>query len=118
MLCYTETMWGYIITPPKSPTQFYPFENVINVYQNLQGDPIALEDDHRNRFTIVTCEELGTYTREGKPMEVNIVRATSTHYMRPMETQKLSRMSRDGVSQHRKIYFFLLHEIYGSPKIE
>ena len=46
-----------------SPTQFYPFENVINVYHN--EDPIVLEDDHRNRYTIVIRNELDTYTWEG-----------------------------------------------------
>ena len=39
---------GVYYKTPASPTQFYPFENVINVYHNLQGHPIVLEDDHKN----------------------------------------------------------------------
>ena len=65
---------------------------MINVYQNLHGDLIALEDGHSNNFTIVTREELGTYTWEEKLVEVNTKRATLSHYMRPRVAQKTSGM--------------------------
>ena len=45
-----------------SPTQFNTFENVINVYHNAKGEPIILEDDHKNCYIVVPEYELGTYT--------------------------------------------------------
>ena len=66
---------GLIYSTPASPTQFYPFKNIINVYSNLHGNPIVLEDDYRNIFHIVGRDEISAYTWEGVPIQHNAVRA-------------------------------------------
>ena len=63
-----------------SPTQFYPFENVINVYHNTKGELVKLEDDHKNNYTMVPGYELETYTWESLPIELHLVRATAAHF--------------------------------------
>ena len=65
------------------PTQFYPFDNVINVYHNSKGEPIKLEDDQGNRYTIISRNELETYTWESIPVELHPVRATLAHFYEP-----------------------------------
>ena len=63
-----------------SPTQFYPFENVINVHHNARGEPIKLEDDLKNCYIVVPWYELGTYTWESIPIDMHLVKATAAHF--------------------------------------
>ena len=63
-----------------SPKQFYPFENVINVHHNARGEPIKLEDDLKNYYTILPGYKLGTYTWESIPIDMHLVRATTAHF--------------------------------------
>ena len=63
-----------------SPTQFHPFENVINVYHNSKGEPMKLEYDHKNSYPIVSGYELETYTWELLPIELHWVCATIAHF--------------------------------------
>ena len=44
IILYRNDMGVYYRTN-MSPTQFYPFDNVINVHHNARGEPIKLEDD-------------------------------------------------------------------------
>ena len=67
---------GLFYCTPSYPTQFYPFENVINVYQNLHGNPILLEDNHKNQFAIVTRDEMNTYIGEGIHVQYHVKRVT------------------------------------------
>ena len=79
VMLYRNDMGVYYRTN-MSPTQFYPFENVINVHRNARGDPIKLEDDQKNSYTVVPGYELGTYTWESIPIDLHIVRATTEHF--------------------------------------
>ena len=63
MILYRNDMGVYYRTN-MSPTQFYPFENVINVHHNARGESIKFEDDLKNCYTVVPRYELGTYTWE------------------------------------------------------
>ena len=63
-----------------SLTQFYPFENVINVYHNSKGESVKLEDDHKNIYMVVPIYELDTRTWESISIELHLVRATATHF--------------------------------------
>ena len=63
-----------------SPTQFYPFENVINVYHNSKGEPVKLEDDHKNSYTVVRGYELETYTWGSLLVGLHLVHTTIAHF--------------------------------------
>lgn len=75
LYCFYRNHVGLIYSTPAYPTQFYPFENIINVYSNLSGNPIVLEDDYRNKFRIVNRDEIATYTWEGILIQHNATRA-------------------------------------------
>ena len=79
VILYCNDMGAFYHTA-MSPTQFYPFENVINVYHNGRGEPIQLEDDHKNCYTVVPGYELETYTWESLPIELHMVRAMAAHF--------------------------------------
>ena len=63
-----------------SPTQIYPFENVINVYHNSKGEPVKLEDGQKNKYTIVPRYELETCTWDSIQVELHLVYAALTHF--------------------------------------
>ena len=52
VIFYRNDMGVYYRTN-MSPTQFYPFENVINVHHNARGEPIKLGDDLKIFYTVV-----------------------------------------------------------------
>ena len=78
VILYCNDMGVYYCTT-MSPTQLYPFENVINVYHNTNGELVKLEDDHKNNYTVVPSYELETYTWESLPIELHLVRAIAAH---------------------------------------
>ena len=43
----------------------------MNVYHNLNGDPLALEDDHQKKYTLVQGPKFETYTWEEIPIELH-----------------------------------------------
>ena len=56
-----------------SPTWFYPSENVVYVHHNARGEPVKLEDELKNYYTVVPGYELGTYTWESIPIDMHLV---------------------------------------------
>ena len=79
VILYQNDM-GVFYCTMMSPTQIYLFENVINIYHNSKEEPMILEDDHKNKYTIVTRYELESHTWESISIELQLVHATSTHF--------------------------------------
>ena len=71
---------GVFYSTTMSPTRIYPFENLIKVYHDLNGNVLSLEDDYANRYRIVNTDELYTYTWRGVPVVVNAEVATTAHF--------------------------------------
>ena len=94
VILYRNDMGAYYRTN-MSPTQFYPFENVINVHHNARGEPIKLEDDLKNCYTVVLGYELGTYTWESIPIDLHFVRATTKHFHGVLERPRPSVVMRE-----------------------
>ena len=55
------------------------------MHHNARGEPIKLEDELKNYYTVVPGYELGTYTWESNPIDLHIVRATAEHFHRVSE---------------------------------
>lgn len=51
------------------------------MYYNFNGDPLALENDKRNRNNLLQRLELKTYTWKGIPVELHTKKVTSTHFL-------------------------------------
>ena len=79
VIIYRNDM-GVFYRTTMSPTQFYPIENVINVYHNARGEPIKLEDDLKNCYTLVLGYEVGTYTWESLPIKMHLLWAMAAHF--------------------------------------
>ena len=88
VILYRNDMGVYYRTN-MSPTQFYPFENVINVHHNARGEPINLEYDLKNCYIVVSGYELGTYAWDSIPIDLHIGRALAEH------TSMVSRIGQD-----------------------
>ena len=67
----------------------------INVHHNARGEPIKLEDDLKNCYTVVPGYELGTYTWESIPIDLHIVQATAEHFHGVSERPRSSVVTRE-----------------------
>ena len=94
VILYRNNM-GVFYCTTMSPTQFYTFENVINVYHNERGEQIKLEDDLKKCYMVVLRYELGTYTWESLPIEMHLVWAMVAHFHEVMERPEPIVSSRD-----------------------
>ena len=65
------------------------------MHHNARGEPIKLEDDLKNCYTVVPGYELGTYTWESIPIDLHIVRATAEHFHGVSERPRPSVVTRE-----------------------
>ena len=58
------------------------------MHHNARGEPIKLEDDLKNCYTVVPGYQLGTYTWESIPIDLHLVRATGLRLNTSMESHR------------------------------
>ena len=71
---------GVFYCTPMYSMHTYPLDNIIKVYHDEKGEPMALEDDCKNQFRIVHKWELERYTWKGNPIELHTKVATIAQF--------------------------------------
>ena len=63
-----------------SASRSYPFEIVLHVLQDKEGNVLTIEDDHHNNYKEIVKGDLKSHTWEGMPIELNTMMARYSHF--------------------------------------